>query len=222
MLITRSSLVAFGVPIPIRLLGDADKDMNRRPADPGIEALLNVEGLTGEVSEPSPLIGLSYNNEGLTLGVARRRGSPACLHDSVDALAVHGFVAEVPHHSALVKYIVEFHGSILTVTIVPVEWLDTFMDSSEIRHKAATVAIVELWSRRPETQGSVTTVQRFEELAGAVKAELSDRVSSPSHLSLATFERLFEEAEISDAYTLLAVHGVYEASLAELSRDTPQ
>ena len=196
--------------------------MNRRPADPGIEALLNVEGLTGEVSEPSPLIGLSYNNEGLTLGVARRRGSPACLHDSVDALAVHGFVAEVPHHSALVKYIVEFHGSILTVTIVPVEWLDTFMDSSEIRHKAATVAIVELWSRRPETQGSVTTVQRFEELAGAVKAELSDRVSSPSHLSLATFERLFEEAEISDAYTLLAVHGVYEASLAELSRDTPQ
>ena len=108
------------------------------------------------------------------------------------------------------------------MTIVPVEWLDTFMDSSEIRHKAATVAIVELWSRRPETQGSVTTVQRFEELAGAVKAELSDRVSSPSHLSLATFERLFEEAEISDAYTLLAVHGVYEASLAELSRDTPQ
>ncbi len=222
MLITRSSLVAFGVAISVRLLGDADKDMNRRPADPGIEALLNVEGLTGEVSEPSPLIGLSYNNEGLTLGVARRRGSPACLHDSVDALAVHGFVAEVPHHSALVKYIVEFHGSILTVTIVPVEWLDTFMDSSEIRHKAATVAIVELWSRRPETQGSVTTVQRFEELAGAVKAELSDRVSSPSHLSLATFERLFEEAEISDAYTLLAVHGVYEASLAELSRDTPQ
>ena len=108
------------------------------------------------------------------------------------------------------------------MTIRAVEWLDTFMDASEIRRKAATIAIVELWSRLPDTQGSVTTVRRFEELARVVKAELSGRVSSPTLLSLATFERLFEEAGISDVHTLLAVHGVYEASVAELSRDTPQ
>lgn len=107
------------------------------------------------------------------------------------------------------------------MTIGAVGWLDTGMDSSEIHHKAATIAIVELWSRRPETQGSVTTVQRFDELARVVEAELSGRVSSPAHLSLATFERLFEEAEIFDVNTVLAVHGLYEASVAELSRDSP-
>lgn len=96
------------------------------------------------------------------------------------------------------------------------------MDTSDILRKAATVAIVELWSRRPETQGSVTTVRRFDELARVVKDELSGRVSSPTLLSLATFERLFEEAGISDVNTLLAVHGVYETSVAELSRDTPE
>jgi hypothetical protein len=222
VLIIRSGLVALRIPIAVGLFGNANKNVDRRPADPGIEALLNVERLTGEVREPFPLLSLSNNNEGLALGVTCRRGSPAGLHDSVDALAVYGFGAEVPHHSALVKYIVEFHGSILPVTIGTVEWLDTFMDSSEIRHKAATIAIVELWSRRPETQGSITTVRRFDELARVVEAELSGRVSSPTHLSLATFERLFEEAGLWDVNTLLAVHGVYEASLAELSRDTPQ
>jgi hypothetical protein len=122
----------------------------------------------------------------------------------------------------LVKYIVEFHGQILPTTIGAVGWLDTFMHTSEIRRKAATVAIVELWSRRPETQGSITTVRRFDELAGVVKADLSGRVSSPTLLSLATFERLFEEAGISDVNTLLAVHGVYEATVTELSRDAPR
>lgn len=135
---------------------------------------------------------------------------------------VDWFGAEVPHHPASVEYIIEFHQPIIPVTIGAVEWLDTPMDSSEIHHRAATVAIVELWSRRPETQGSVTTVQRFDELARIVETELSGRVSSPTLLSLATFERLFEEAGISDVNTLLAVHGVYEASVAEFSRADPE
>lgn len=74
---------------------------------------------------------------------------------------------------------------------------------------AAERTVAEVWSLRPDLQGSACTATRLVELLDVVTEELFGRVDDPAQISLAAIERLLEESGVRDRRLLFSVHNAF-------------